>query len=115
MNFYKNKLTCPAKFSKFLLPDYLKKGGPESYSAGQVKNLLASVLDGTFDDEREDDMLNRILYELIPAQDKPLFKSKFLKNTRATSMATRTSKHKESINSGLSEIEQGRLGNIGSL
>jgi hypothetical protein len=50
-----------------MLPDYLKKGGPESYSAAQVKTLLASVLDGTFDDEREDDMLNRILYELIPA------------------------------------------------
>jgi hypothetical protein len=74
-----------------MLPSYLKKGALETFSVGMVKTLLKSVLDGTFDDQKEWDMLNKILYNLIPSQDKPLFKSKFLKNTTSKSLNARSS------------------------
>jgi len=49
-----------------MLPDYLRKGALETFSVGMVKELMQSVLENTFDDEKEDEYLNKILYELIP-------------------------------------------------
>jgi len=42
--------------------------------------MVKTILDGSYADEEEDLVLNKLLYELIPSQDKPLFKSRFLKS-----------------------------------
>ena len=45
-----------------MLPEYLRKGALETFSVGMVKDLLKSILNNTFDDDREDEMLNKIYY-----------------------------------------------------
>jgi len=48
-----------------MLPEYLRKGALETFSVGMVKDLMHSVLGNTFDDEKEDDYINKIANELI--------------------------------------------------
>jgi hypothetical protein len=50
--------------------------------------MVKTILDGSYADEEEDLVLNKLLYELIPSQDKPLFKSRFLKSNHEQSLIT---------------------------
>ena len=45
----------------------MKDGDSGNVSVGMVRNLVKSILEGTYDDATEDRHLNKILYELIPA------------------------------------------------
>ena len=82
--------------------------------------MVKTILDGSYADEEEDLVLNLLLYELIPSQDKPLFKSRFLKTDRDKSHITGNTTenvsevmnmnlkvNNESVGSGLSEIGHG--------
>jgi len=88
IHFHRYKLTRPDKYSEFMLPEHLRPGANEGYSQSMIQGLVKSILNGSFDDEAEDKWLNKIHYELIPAADKPLFKSRHLGNA-STSMTAR--------------------------
>ena len=53
-----------------------------------VRTLVKKILSGEFDDEGEMVELNEMLYKLLPTQDKPLFKSRFMKSSYANSRIT---------------------------
>ena len=61
------------------LPDYLKRF-EEPQKMSDVAKLAKQVLNGSYDEKKEDDWLNTIVYRHLPAHEKANYRAKHLKH-----------------------------------
>ena len=75
------------------LPDYLKPF-VETQTTRDLKKIAKSILDNTFDLQKEEDWLNTIIYRHLPLNEKGNFRAKCLKHISLEVLDEREAKRK---------------------
>ena len=79
LNHFTSKYCRKGKTGQSELPDYLKPF-QEPPAMSDVKKLAKSVLNGTYDDQNEQDWINTIVYRNLPDHEKANFRAQCLKH-----------------------------------
>ena len=61
---------------------------------GDVKKLAKSILDNTYDNDKEEDHLNTIIYRHLPKHERGNFKAKHLKHVTLDVLEEKAEKRK---------------------
>lgn len=75
---HKIKMQKSSNRALFDVPDYLKAFNSVNFN--DVQRIARTIIDGTYDWQKDEDKINIMIYSALNKYEKPFFKSLYLKN-----------------------------------